>query len=254
MVHRAATLLILAFIAFNALSPVSSASSVLRRGATGPEVRQLQQLLNQWLIATSQTGLQSLVVDGIFGPQTERSVRAYQRTMGLRVDGIVGPLTWASLLAAPAGRPPTRRATAPSAPKPPTPTIAPTATRISTRPSPTASSIVRTGSCADIPPPTNIAATDPNPLCLRGNGAIQLYLKGFAKEQQYRYYIAMPEGSMRGRPRIGHIGVGPIGNGLVVMASGTEFGIVLEPGDYVLVVEGLPNAQPRATAPFRILP
>ena len=41
----------------------------------------------------------SLAVDGIFGPQTDAAVRAYQQRLGLAVDGIVGPQTWHALLA-----------------------------------------------------------------------------------------------------------------------------------------------------------
>lgn len=33
-------------------------------------------------------------VDGIFGPETERKVRAFQQMQGVGVDGIVGPVTW----------------------------------------------------------------------------------------------------------------------------------------------------------------
>lgn len=62
---------------------------LLRRGSRGEAVRRLQARLNAH-------GAR-LAVDGIFGPLTERAVRAYQQERRLAVDGIVGPQTWASL-------------------------------------------------------------------------------------------------------------------------------------------------------------
>lgn len=62
-----------------------------KRGARGPRVKRVQALLNI-------TGLSSLRVDGIFGPQTERAVEEYQTHFGLGTDGIVGPITWKHLL------------------------------------------------------------------------------------------------------------------------------------------------------------
>jgi peptidoglycan hydrolase-like protein with peptidoglycan-binding domain len=38
-------------------------------------------------------------VDGVFGPQTDRTVRAFQRRQGLVDDGIVGRRTWTALFA-----------------------------------------------------------------------------------------------------------------------------------------------------------
>lgn len=57
---------------------------MLRRGARGDDVRDLQRLLN-------------LGVDGVFGPNTEAAVRLVQAGHKLVIDGIVGPQTWAAL-------------------------------------------------------------------------------------------------------------------------------------------------------------
>ncbi|MFO0726543.1 MAG: peptidoglycan-binding domain-containing protein [Myxococcota bacterium] len=62
----------------------------IRRGAQGESVRQIQGAL-------AQRGYQ-VQVDGKFGVETDRAVRAFQRSQpGLDVDGIVGPNTLARL-------------------------------------------------------------------------------------------------------------------------------------------------------------
>lgn len=63
----------------------------LRRGAAGPEVRQLQELLN---LAGSRPRLPTT---GLYGEMTEQSVRYFQSTNGLPVDGILGTNTFAAL-------------------------------------------------------------------------------------------------------------------------------------------------------------
>jgi hypothetical protein len=57
----------------------------LSQGATGQQVVVVQAyLLAYWY---------ALRADGLFGPETERLVRAFQKRSGIRVDGIVGPQT-----------------------------------------------------------------------------------------------------------------------------------------------------------------
>jgi peptidoglycan hydrolase-like protein with peptidoglycan-binding domain len=53
-------------------------------------VRPLQQLL--------RARNHPVVVDGIFGPNTEAAVKAFQQSKGLSADGIVGPQTWPKLI------------------------------------------------------------------------------------------------------------------------------------------------------------
>jgi peptidoglycan hydrolase-like protein with peptidoglycan-binding domain len=67
---------------------------MLRRGDHygEPPVYRLQFMLN------FVGGTDELEVDGIFGPQTDAGVRAFQRNENLAVDGIVGEHTWTALL------------------------------------------------------------------------------------------------------------------------------------------------------------
>ncbi len=61
-----------------------------RQGDQQHPVQSLQYLLR----ARGHT----VTVDGIFGPDTDAAVRAFQQQKGLVVDGIVGPLTWSALI------------------------------------------------------------------------------------------------------------------------------------------------------------
>lgn len=62
----------------------------VKRGAKGATVRRLQALLTAAGYKTS--------IDGIFGAQTERQLRAFQTKHAKPVDGIAGPITWNALL------------------------------------------------------------------------------------------------------------------------------------------------------------
>ncbi|MFH9062433.1 peptidoglycan-binding protein [Streptomyces coeruleorubidus] len=64
--------------------------AILANGHAGPEVAEAQCLLRE-------AGLSPGAVDGIFGPHTERAVRALQKRADLVVDGIIGPHTWKAL-------------------------------------------------------------------------------------------------------------------------------------------------------------
>lgn len=64
---------------------------VVRRGQEGWPVRVVQGLL--------VAGGIPVVVDGDFGPATDRAVRHYQSAHGLGIDGVVGPNTYGKLLA-----------------------------------------------------------------------------------------------------------------------------------------------------------
>jgi peptidoglycan hydrolase-like protein with peptidoglycan-binding domain len=68
-------------------SPTAVGRPVLKVGAKGVEVVELQALL----------GIKNLATPGTFGPLTESRVKAWQQQHGLEADGIVGARTWESL-------------------------------------------------------------------------------------------------------------------------------------------------------------
>ncbi len=69
----------------------------LRSGSRGPNVVRAQVMLNR--IGRNYPAIPRISsVDGIFGPQTENAVRAFQRIFGLTVDGIIGKATWYRLV------------------------------------------------------------------------------------------------------------------------------------------------------------
>jgi peptidoglycan hydrolase-like protein with peptidoglycan-binding domain len=65
----------------------------IKRGADGDAVRLLQELLGHYEFVVGK-----LAIDGDFGPDTEKAVKAFQTFWGtLEVDGIAGPATWTAL-------------------------------------------------------------------------------------------------------------------------------------------------------------
>ena len=65
-------------------------AAVLRQGARGGEVKEVQRRLKNW-------GYYSGSVDGIYGPATVKAVKYFQQKNGLSADGICGKATYAAL-------------------------------------------------------------------------------------------------------------------------------------------------------------
>lgn len=66
--------------------------TALRVGSRGRSVALIQTALNR--ISQSFPAIPKLRVDGVYGSDTERSVRIFQQVFGLTDDGIVGRQTW----------------------------------------------------------------------------------------------------------------------------------------------------------------
>ena len=69
----------------------------LRLGSTGPAVTVVQVSLNR--ISQSYPAIPKInPVDGIYGPQTQAAVEAFQQIFALEADGVVGRATWYQLV------------------------------------------------------------------------------------------------------------------------------------------------------------
>ena len=75
---------------WNKLLNLNPSSETLRRGSRTSAVLFLQRLLLSYLYPITS-------LDGVFGLETERAVRAFQQENGLTVDGVVGRNTWNAL-------------------------------------------------------------------------------------------------------------------------------------------------------------
>lgn len=64
----------------------------VRSGDRGPEVKELQELLNRLLQPSPQ-----LQADGVFGAKTAAAVKRFQASRQLGIDGVVGAKTWQAL-------------------------------------------------------------------------------------------------------------------------------------------------------------
>ena len=70
----------------------------LRRGASGPDVALVQRWLNS--AHDRYPAINTVTVDGRYGPATVSAVRSFQTAAGLNDDGAVGEDTWDLLYAA----------------------------------------------------------------------------------------------------------------------------------------------------------
>lgn len=80
----------------NASVSLEFPGTLLRLGSTGSYVRLMQSFLAD--LSARYPSLPSVTVDGVFGPQTQAAVIAFQRLAGLTPDGIIGAMTWNAIV------------------------------------------------------------------------------------------------------------------------------------------------------------
>ena len=73
-----------------------ASADLYTKGSSGVTVSEIQSRLKNW-------GYYAGAVDGVYGSQTEKAVRYFQKKNGLQVDGKVGDLTLAALGMTPKG-------------------------------------------------------------------------------------------------------------------------------------------------------
>ena len=66
------------------------AEPLLKKGATGDAVRELQ-------LALTNLGYDLGAIDGHFGTKAETAVKRFQSDRGIAADGIVGDITWLNI-------------------------------------------------------------------------------------------------------------------------------------------------------------
>ncbi|MBW5469634.1 spore cortex-lytic enzyme [Brevibacillus formosus] len=85
---KAVTTLLAAFMAVAFIFPADSlAATQIQRGSVNGDVWDLQYRLQM-------LGYYNGNMDGIYGANTTKAVRQFQKAYGLRIDGITGPNTW----------------------------------------------------------------------------------------------------------------------------------------------------------------
>jgi N-acetylmuramoyl-L-alanine amidase len=85
---KAVTTLLAAFMAVAFIFPADSlAATQIQRGSVNGDVWDLQYRLQM-------LGYYNGKVDGIYGANTSKAVRQFQKAYGLQIDGITGPNTW----------------------------------------------------------------------------------------------------------------------------------------------------------------
>ncbi len=74
----------------DSLESQTTVAAILRQGAKGGEVKEVQRRLKQWGYYTGS-------VDGVFGAGTRNAVIKFQKKNGLKADGVVGAATYKAL-------------------------------------------------------------------------------------------------------------------------------------------------------------
>ena len=88
--RRRMVLLLLTVLLLAGLAAIPASAATYRKGSSGEAVRTIQQKLKRW-------GYYDGTVDGIYGNETVKAVKAFQMKNGLTADGICGKATQKAL-------------------------------------------------------------------------------------------------------------------------------------------------------------
>ena len=88
--RRRMMLLLLTVLLLAGLAAIPASAATYRKGSSGEAVRTIQQKLKRW-------GYYDGAVDGIYGNETVKAVKAFQKKNGLTADGICGKATQKAL-------------------------------------------------------------------------------------------------------------------------------------------------------------
>lgn len=79
------------------LTELKKPSKLVKKGQKSADAKRVQEWLNLWKFYDSRWN-QQIIVDGDFGPASEKAVKNFQAFRGLTSDGTVGAQTWKELV------------------------------------------------------------------------------------------------------------------------------------------------------------
>jgi peptidoglycan hydrolase-like protein with peptidoglycan-binding domain len=84
----------------NAILGTSPSAPTVKPPANLRTLRLVNPFMRGEDVKFAQTKMGELKADGVFGPNTDKRTRDFQKENRLKVDGIIGPSTWRVIISA----------------------------------------------------------------------------------------------------------------------------------------------------------